>query len=404
MYSLFEVFGVEMEFMIVDRETLQAKPVCDEIIREMTGSFTADVERGAMAWSNELVSHVIEVKTNGPAKHLAGLGSQFHEEVKAINDLLKPHNAMLLSTGAHPFFNPEKETKIWPHEYNEVYSLYDRIFGCKGHGWSNLQSTHINLPFSNDEEFALLHSAIRLILPIIPSIAASTPILDGTLTGFKDARLEHYRHNQERFPVISGHIVPEHIVSKQQYQEVIFNPIIKAIAPYDKDGILDKHFLNSRGAIARFDRGAVEIRVIDIQECPSADIAILEWIVAGIKWLIEHKKNELLDPTFISTSELSEIFIHHIRHADDASISNPVYAQLFNLKTDCSSFDIWRILAKAGAKKISDESLEIIEFILGNGSLSSRILRILGQKPDASAIKGVYEELANCLAENRVFV
>jgi hypothetical protein len=31
---------------------------------------------------------------------------------------------------------------------------------------------------------------------------------------------------------------------------------------------MDHHFANSRGAIARFDRGAIEIRVIDIQECP----------------------------------------------------------------------------------------------------------------------------------------
>ena len=36
--------------------------------------------------------------------------------------------------------------------------------------------------------------------------------------------------------------------------------------------------MNSRGAIARFDRNAIEIRVIDVQECPKADLAIAIFI------------------------------------------------------------------------------------------------------------------------------
>ena len=95
-----------------------------------------------------------------------------------------------MPTAAHPFMDPMKETKIWPHENNEVYAIYNKIFDCRGHGWSNLQSTHLNLPFYDDEEFAKLHAAVRLVLPILPALCASSPILDGKLTGCTGYALE----------------------------------------------------------------------------------------------------------------------------------------------------------------------------------------------------------------------
>ena len=55
------------------------------------------------------------------------------------------------------------------------------------------------------------------------------------------------------------------------------------IAPLDPDGTLQHEWLNSRGAIARFDRNAIEIRVLDIQECPVADLAICFQVMSFLK-------------------------------------------------------------------------------------------------------------------------
>jgi hypothetical protein len=90
-----------------------------------------------------------------------------------------------------------------------VYEAFDRIFDCRGHGWANLQSAHLNLPFSDAEEFGRLHAAIRLLLPILPALAASSPVMDGRLTGRVDSRLDVYRHNARRVPQVSGRVVPE---------------------------------------------------------------------------------------------------------------------------------------------------------------------------------------------------
>jgi carboxylate-amine ligase len=158
-YHLFDGFGVELEYMIVDKNTLQVKAIADELLKHELGSIGSDYENGIVTWSNELVLHVIEIKSTKPEADLPSLEKAFAENVIRINKILEKWNAMLLPTAAHPFMNPFTDTKLWPHDNNEVYALYDKLFDSKGHGWSNLQSTHLNLPFHGDEEFAKLHAA-----------------------------------------------------------------------------------------------------------------------------------------------------------------------------------------------------------------------------------------------------
>ncbi|MFN9201010.1 MAG: glutamate-cysteine ligase family protein, partial [Planctomycetaceae bacterium] len=161
--SLFSAFGVELEYMVVDAESLDILPAADTVLCSADGIVTGEVERGAVDWSNELVAHVIELKVSQPVPTLVGLESQLQAEVREINRRLAQHNGRLMPTAMHPWMDPLDETVLWPHEYNAVYSAFDRIFSCQGHGWSNLQSVHLNLPFASDEEFGRLHAAIRLV-------------------------------------------------------------------------------------------------------------------------------------------------------------------------------------------------------------------------------------------------
>jgi len=85
--ALFAGFGIEMELMIVDRKTLAVRPIADELLRAADGGsrWVEDVERGTIAWSNEIVAHLVEFKTNGPAPGLAGLDKHFHNDVLEAN-------------------------------------------------------------------------------------------------------------------------------------------------------------------------------------------------------------------------------------------------------------------------------------------------------------------------------
>jgi len=403
-WGLFEVVGVEMEYMIVDRGTLAVRPIADELLKEMAGEYVDDIERGPFGWSNELVCHVIELKTNGPVPGLGGLAEGFHQEVRFINERLQPLGAMLLGTGAHPLMNPDRDTRLWPHGNREIYHQYDRIFDCRGHGWSNLQSVHLNLPFRGDDEFGRLHAAIRLVLPIIPALAASTPVIDGQVTGFMDTRLETYRHNQDRIPSIAGRVIPEPLYTEAEYRQKIFDRIRADVAPLDPQGILDVLFLNSRGAIARFDRGAIEIRVIDIQECPLADIAVADAVIGVIRLLAEEATVPLAEQQPWPEDLLADIFLSVVRDGEQAVINDPDYLATLGMRERrMAAGSVWKALAERIADRLDPESRPALRRIFAEGPLARRLSRRLGPRPGREALESTYRDLATCLAENRLW-
>ena len=402
-FSLFEVTGIELEYMVVDKDTLRVSPTVDELFKDVTGKIVCDVERGDVEWSNELVSHVVELKTAKPTKKIASFEKKFASEVRAVNELLAKRNRMLLPTAAHPLMDPFKETVVWPHEYSEVYALYNTIFDCRGHGWSNLQSVHLNLPFANDDEFGKLHTAIRMVLPIIPALSASSPILDGKVTGMVDTRMEHYLHHQERLPQLMGSLIPEAVFTQEDYYRVIFEPIARALAPFDKEQVMDYHFANSRGAIARFDRGAIEIRVVDIQECPSADLAIAELIVATLKAMVAGRwVSNYLQRAWHET-DLLAIFKQVIKDGGDAVIANKDFLLMFGLMRESATVnELWRHLYQQLRGELTDGARLRIGHILDHGCLAKRILARTGAKPTKEKIIEVYRELAACLNDDRM--
>ncbi len=391
-YHLFEVFGIELEYMLINKSSFKVNPIVDQLFISKNGEITSDIENGKIEWSNELVAHVVELKTNGPTGDIENLDLLFAENIKEVNLLLKKKNTMLLPSAAHPLMHPETETKLWKHSSSKIYALYNRIFDCSGHGWSNVQSMHINLPFFDDAEFEKLHAAVRLLLPIIPALSASSPIFEGKDTGFKDARMQVYKTNQKEIPQMTGKVIPEQVFSKDDYHKTIFEPINKAIKPHDTENILDHHFLNSRGAIARFDRNAIEIRVIDVQECPKADLAIAIFIIECLKLLVSEELISIEDQKKWHENELFEIFDSIIKDAENTKISNKDYLKIFGLSQTIEVKEIWRILFSKVKKNIAEKHQQSIKFLLNNGSLSTRILKAVGNDFSEENIKKTYFE------------
>lgn len=405
---LFQGYGVELEYMLVDRDTLQIKPITDELLKLQLGGYGGDYENGMVTWSNELVLHVVELKSTRPESNFTALENEFVSNISQINALLSPWNAMLMPTAAHPFMNPVEETSIWPHENNEVYTVYNKIFDCKGHGWSNLQSTHLNLPFYDDEEFARLHAAVRLVLPILPALCASSPILDGKPTGALDTRLKFYKTNQSRIPSITGKVIPEAVFSKRNYLNTIYEKIKNDIAPFDPDHILNPIWVNSRGAIPRFDRGSIEIRIMDIQECPAADLAIITLITEIIKALAANKFIDLEAQMRWKTEPLGIILDQTTMMGQSAIIQNTSYLEVFGYPGKLAQAgELWHHLLEWSIKH-SNSSVQHwrpqLDVLVTEGTLSSRIIRSLGGNPSLAEIQRTYKKIAGCLAQNKMFL
>lgn len=406
MWAGFPGFGVELEYMIVDRDSGAVMPVADEVLRLQAGAITSDVEFPDVCWSNELVLHVIELKTNGPARTPVGLADAFTGHVRRINALLQPLGGRLMPTGMHPWMDPHRDTRLWPHDASPVYQAFDRIFGCSGHGWSNLQSVHLNLPFADDDEFGRLHAAIRLVLPILPALAASSPIMDGAPTGVLDTRLEVYRTNCARIPSLTGAVIPEPVFSVGGYHAEILERLYRDIAPHDPEGLLQDEFLNARGAIARFVRNTIEIRVIDAQECAPADVAVCALVMQVLRELMAERWLPYAGQQAWQVEPLQRILLATIRDGQEAVISEPSYLRMFGMHAArCSVGELWSHLATGvrDAFAATPELQGALRTILQQGSLARRILESLGQTPHLERIREVYAELSDCLQDGRMF-
>jgi carboxylate-amine ligase len=407
---LFEAYGVEIELMIVDADTLDVKPVCDALLEGVAGKPASDVELGDVTWSNELTLHVVELKTTRPEPSLSGIAGRFHESLARGGPTLARLGARLLPGAMHPWMDPHAETRLWPHENNEVYQTFDRIFGCSGHGWANLQSTHVNLPFADDEEFGRLHAAIRVALPLIPALTAGSPFQDSGVGPALDGRLVAYRANSARVPSVAGLVVPEPVFTQAQYEREILGRLWADLGPHDPEGVLRDEFANARGAIARFGRGSIEIRVIDAQECPTADVAVVAAIVSLVCALAVGRLGErdvAHDPSTEALARLLDRAIHDGERAvcDDREVLGALGVR----KDSVTLGDLWaRLLDTYPPDDPAAEWTDHLQTILRHGPLARRMLRAAGAgpdrpDPDRDDLIRVAEVLCECVATNRSF-
>jgi gamma-glutamyl:cysteine ligase YbdK (ATP-grasp superfamily) len=397
--AAFSAFGVELEYAVVDRASLAVRPVVDELLRAAAGAQVGDFEDGAVTWSNELALHVVELKHTVPAASLRGSAQAFAASAAKAQALL-PAGCRLLGVGMHPGMLPA-EFRRWPHDYGDVYAAYDRIFDCRGHGWSNLQSCHLNLPFADDREFAQVHLAVRALLPLLPALAASSPYCEGRATGWLDWRLEVYRHNQDRLPRIAGLVVPEPVRSWQEYHDVILQPMWADIAPLDPDGLLQEEWLNSRGAVAKFSRDALEIRVLDVQESPFCDFAVCALVVEAAKALAHERWAGLDALAALPTERLAAQLLACAKEGERAVVDDAALLLALGLgRAPMTAQQAWRRLADRllpDTSAIDPALARPLEVILRDGPLARRMLAAAGERPDAAALRSLCARLADCL-------
>src|SRR5512136_2116958 len=177
MYGTLEVLGPEHEFSIID-EKLAPLPIVDKVIRDVHGRLVNCASLGACSFGKELQAHVAEFKANKPFASPVVFEETMQKTVETILGILENrYDARLLGSGMHPFLEL-KDARVWTHRDRGIYAAMSRIFNLNQHGWLNIQSFQLNLPYRNEGEAMRLYSALTNVLPYLPAIAASSPIYE----------------------------------------------------------------------------------------------------------------------------------------------------------------------------------------------------------------------------------
>jgi hypothetical protein len=266
--------GTEHEYSINDGQ-FDPLPISDKIIERISGAVEHEVAFGGIKVSKELQKHALELIPASPGS-LGFLEENLYHGLKELYRATG-YEYKFLGLGMHPLLTLDKTT-YWDHDEQEYYQTYDRLFNIKQHGWLNIQALQVNIPFKTKEEMVAIFNRIRSLIPYLVAVSASSPFVEGRLTGYMDKRLIYYRENQRRIPSICNDILPERLSIAEDYVK-INRGIYRELKACGAD-ILCREWVNSRGLIVRFTRSCVEVKAIDEQECLRSDMAVTAFMLA----------------------------------------------------------------------------------------------------------------------------
>ena len=175
------------------------------------------------------------------------------------------------------------------------------------------------------------------------------------------------------------------------------------MAPLDPASVLRREFANARGAIARFDRGAIELRLLDIQECPAADIAVVRLVSELVRAHVQERWISYEQQRAIAVEPLHEVLLECIRTAEQTRIRERAVLDAYGIKAWMLwAADLWKQLAEQ-VMPAGHEDTAVMSRLLDAGSLSSRITRSIKRYPTRSQLRDIYGELAECLSQGALF-
>ncbi len=387
--------GPEHEFSLVNEE-LNPLPIVDQVIKDFCGRITNFVELPTFTFGKELQLHVMEIKANEPFKSPLLFEETMQGAVETLTAFLRrKYGASLLGTGMHPLLRLD-ETRVWSHRHRKIYEEYGKVFNLKQHGWLNIQSYHLNLPYAREKTGVKLHNLLAYLCAYLPAVSASSPIYEGAEGPYMDNRLSFYKTNQREIPSVTGDVIPEPVTSFDEYRrEVIGRYSLELAAAGVGKTLLFREWVNSRGVIFRFDRSALEVRVMDEQECVKSDLALSCFVRAALRGLLAEDEEPL--PHKLLVEDFNAVIVDglnaHVQHPSGGTARH-----------------VCQHIYKLAEENASDEEakyLWIVKKRIDEGNLSELIRAAVLKKAQRTdfkeAVVSVYSKLIKCLSTNQPY-
>jgi glutamate---cysteine ligase / carboxylate-amine ligase len=173
--------GVEEEFSILDRQTLELLPRFEQLREVSAGD---PLLREAIA--GELISSEIEI--------ISGAGADLHDALARQRErrarlfaLAEAQGVALGATGTHPWADYREQPIIDTEHYRRVEE------GLKYVAWrNNTFSLHVHLGVNGIDRAVRVCDRLRPVLPLLLAISANSPFLDGRYSGLASARTQSF--------------------------------------------------------------------------------------------------------------------------------------------------------------------------------------------------------------------
>jgi len=245
--------GVELEFQILDAETLDLVPRAEEMF-----AILPEIEKAKVAY--EFLQSIFEVQT-GVCRNIAEVEPDLSYTVQVAEDAAESCGCLLFAAGIHPFARPAAQKVTNNERYLRIMDelqFVGRQFISQG------LHVHIGMPDRN--------TAIRVVdviqgyLPLLLGLSTSSPFFGGEDTGFSSYRTKLF----EALPLAG---IADYLGSWESYADEISMlqkaGIIKEIRDLWWDVRPSPYF------------GTVEIRICDM---PSrfADIMALTALIQAL--------------------------------------------------------------------------------------------------------------------------
>jgi carboxylate-amine ligase len=173
--------GVEEEFSILDRETLELVPRYEEL--RAAADENPLLSEGV---AGELISSEIEI-ISGAGRNLQAALARQRERRGQLFALAAAHNVALGATGTHPWADYREQPIIDTEHYHRVAD------GLKYVAWrNNTFSLHVHVGVRGIDRAVKVCDRLRPVLPQLLAISANSPFLDGRDSGLHSARSQSF--------------------------------------------------------------------------------------------------------------------------------------------------------------------------------------------------------------------
>lgn len=270
--------GGEIELQLLDKDTYDLKPICNQILE--------DIKDKATRTKGEIFQSMIEIESEVRRSALE-IEKDWSEDLGQIIAAAKKHNALVAASGAHPFaliseriLSPGlRYSKLM--ERNQWIARRIAIFGL-----------HVHIGMRSPEEAIRFYRFYMSLSPLFLALSSSSPFWEDEHTGLASVRSTFF----ESIPS-GGH--PPCLNSWQEFEGLYHKLVSTGSIASHKDLWWDLR--------PSLDYGTLELRICDVLPSLSENAALVAFVhVLGLMMRVyEEPSNEIRYTNWPDLSEWS---------------------------------------------------------------------------------------------------